>query len=346
MMIFSGFFDLQVNGRMNIDFSKGNLTTNEILSVAQCQWENGVVAFAPTLVSKPIEVMLEAITSIVRAREEDERLRNSIPGIFLEGPWISPEDGPRGAHDKDSVRVPDWKEFQKLQQTARGLIKIVNVAPEIPGAIDFMTRLANTEVIVSIGHTAATNEQIDEAIKAGAKLSSHLGNGNFAKMPRNDNNILYQLTRPELTASFIVDTFHLSPYVVDAYMRLKLSYGGAKTFILVSDSAPIAGMPPGEYTWNKQKVELQSDGKVILAGTPYLAGSSLNLKKAVENIIGLTSASYMKAIHFFASSNPANLLLSPEKNLTRKRYEVTAEMSSRKINIFKTTVMGEVVYET
>lgn len=135
-----GFVDLQVNGCNGVDFNQGALSIEEILRATQYLWSKGVVMYCPTIITNPFEVQKAAIESIIRARKEDARLKFSICGIHLEGPYISREDGPRGAHNPEYIKDPDWDEFQRLQEAAEGegLIKIVTLAPELPGAIAFI----------------------------------------------------------------------------------------------------------------------------------------------------------------------------------------------------------------
>src|SRR5262249_28292297 len=151
---------------------------------------------------------------LAKACDGDARVANAVPGFHLEGPYISSEDGPRGAHPRPHVRAPDRAEFERLQEAAGGRIRLVTLAPESAAAIAFIEWLARRGIVVAIGHTAATAEQIHAAIAAGAKLSTHLGNGSHALLPRHDNYIWAQAAADQLWASLITDGHHLPAAVV------------------------------------------------------------------------------------------------------------------------------------
>src|SRR5262249_39118557 len=154
----------------------------------------------PTLVTNSAEALLHGFATLRRACETDPKIARAVPALHLEGPYISPEDGARGAHPKEHVRPPSWDEFCRFQDAAGGRIRLVTLAPEHEGALQFIERLTKNGVVVSIGHTNASGPRIREAIAAGAKLSTHLGNGSHAMLPRHDNYIWEQLAADELWA--------------------------------------------------------------------------------------------------------------------------------------------------
>src|SRR5262249_50270568 len=147
----------------------------------------------PTLITNSFEALAHGFGTLAKACDSDSALNRALPCFHLEGPYISPEDGPRGAHPRAHVRTPKWDEFQRWQEAAGGRIRLVTLAPEQEGALPFIEKLTEREILVAIGHTAATGPQIRAAIKAGAKLSTHLGNGSHAMLPRHDNYIWEQL---------------------------------------------------------------------------------------------------------------------------------------------------------
>jgi N-acetylglucosamine-6-phosphate deacetylase len=333
---FPGFTDLQVNGANGINLQNGDITTEALLELAEYEWSNGVTMFVPTLMTKPYKTTLQWVKEIVKARKENELLASSIPAVFLEGPCISREDGPRGAHKKELVGSFYWEDLQEIIEAAGKLKIIFNVAPELPDAIELIEKATAAGIIVTIGHTAASNEQIDMAVKAGAKLSVHLGNGNYASLPRNDNNITYQLGLDTLPASFIVDGHHLKPYVVKAYLKVK----GSSRFTLVSDSIFVAGLPPGTYELDGQPIEKHENGKVTLSGTPYLAGSSINLREAVENVVAFTNIARHCAVEM-ASSLPRNIAgIRPQQDT-----KASFSWQDNSLIILQTIINGQIVYK-
>jgi N-acetylglucosamine-6-phosphate deacetylase len=230
-------------------------------------------------------------------------IASAIPGFHLEGPYISVVDGPRGAHPKDYAREPSWDEFERLQDAAAGLIKLVTVAPELPGAISFIEKLREEGIIPAIGHTNAETEDIEAASLAGAALSTHLGNGAHAHIRRHPNYLWDQLANDNLWASLIVDGFHLPANVVKVMTRAK----GLEKIILVTDAVTVAGLAPGTYSFMGKDVELRPEGVVKLSGTDYLAGAALTMPEAIFNITRFADLEQQAAIDM-ASQQPYDLL--------------------------------------
>ena len=202
------------------------------------------------------------------------------------------------------VRLPNIREFQRWQDVSQDLVGIVTLAPELRGATDYIRALSTQGTLVSIGHTAADPRQITAAVDAGARLSTHLGNGAHAVLPRHPNYIWQQLAEDRLTATFIADGHHLPAATFRAMIRAK----GDHRSILISDSIGIAGSPPGHYTGTGgEPVELMPDGRLCLSGTPLLAGAVRSLSEglgwaATQGALGLARAAEL------ASRNPARLL--------------------------------------
>src|SRR5438067_972778 len=163
------FFDPQINGCLGVGFSSPDLTPDGIRTVADECRRHGIGAFCPTVITNSFAVIRHAFATLTAAAESDAELARRIPCYHLEGPYLSGEDGPRGAHPREHARDPDWDEFQRWQDVAGGRIRMVTVAPERTGALAFIEKLAVAGIVVAIGHTAATAQQIRDAVKAGAK---------------------------------------------------------------------------------------------------------------------------------------------------------------------------------
>ena len=172
-----GLVDLQINGYGGVEFNDRELTVEKVRQVAHSQDAFGVTSFLATCTTDSHEVLHHALKTIARAIRELPGVAARIPGIHLEGPFISPDDGPRGAHPKQHVRPPDWDEFSRLQDAAEGRIKLLTISPEYDIAVDVIRRAAKSGVLIAIGHTQATSDQIQAAVDAGARMSTHLGNG-------------------------------------------------------------------------------------------------------------------------------------------------------------------------
>jgi N-acetylglucosamine-6-phosphate deacetylase len=303
-LVAPGLVDLQINGFGGIEFNDPELTIEKVRQVALSQDPFGVTAFLATCTTDSHDVLKHALAAIAKAIRELTEVAARIPGIHLEGPFICPDDGPRGAHPRQHVRPPDWNEFQRLQEAADGRIKLTTVSPEYDGAADFIRRVAGSGVLVAIGHTKATSDQIKAAVDAGARMSTHLGNGAHPTIRRHPNYIWDQLAEDRLTASLIVDGHHLPPAVVKSMLRAKTP----ERIVLVSDITSMGGMPPGRYKTGLGELEVLASGKLVPAGQPdILAGASLPIHACVANVMRLAGVDLASAIDM-ASIRPAQLI--------------------------------------
>jgi N-acetylglucosamine-6-phosphate deacetylase len=261
----------------------------------------GVTRFLPTVITGPPDAMLAALRNLARAKETLEE-GASIEGFHIEGPHISPEDGPRGAHPVQWVRPPDLDEFRRWQEAANGHVRLVTLSPEWPGARRYIEHITSKGVVASIGHTKADRRQIQDAVKAGATLSTHLGNGAHATLPRHPNYIWEQLAEDRLAASFIVDGMHLP----DSFLRVALRAKGMGRSVLVTDAVAPAMCEPGAYQLGEVEIELRADGRVVMLGGERLAGSSLRMDHAIGNVIRMAGVSLGEAVGM-ATRNPARV---------------------------------------
>ena len=292
-----GFFDLQANGFAGVDFNAVDLPAERAASALDAMLLTGVTRVLPTLITSPFAAFARSAQVLARLAHP------SIAGIHMEGPYISADDGARGAHPREWVAPATVDDFARRQDAADGRIVLVTLAPEVPGAIALTEHLARSGVRVSIGHTAATSQQIADAVSAGATLATHLGNGCARMLPRHPNSIWDLLAEDRVAASFIVDGHHLPPSTVKAMIRAK----GAGRSILVTDAIAAAAAPPGRYAIGAITCELSADGRVSLPGTPYLAGSSLTMAQAVGNAARFTGLS-LQQVASMASTIPAACL--------------------------------------
>lgn len=303
-------FDPQINGCLGIGFNSPKLTAEHVRVVADECRKHGIGAFLPTLITDSFEAIAHGFSTLAKARESDSQLRECIPGYHLEGPYLSAEDGPRGAHPRAHARNPDWDEFQRWQDAAGGRILMVTVAPEREGMMGFIEKLASAGVVVAIGHTAAVAQQIRDAVAVGARTSTHLGNGCHAVLPRHDNYIWEQLANDNLWASIIADGHHLPPAVIKSFIRAK----ALSRTLLTCDAGSLAGMPPGKYHEWGSDLEVLPSGKIVVAGTPYLAGSGHFTDVCVGNVIRFAGISLADAIDM-STIRPRQLLGLPVHTL-------------------------------
>jgi N-acetylglucosamine-6-phosphate deacetylase len=298
-----GLIDLQINGYQGFDLNSDNLTPDTVIKLSRSVLATGVTTFLPTIITAPEEKIIACLRAISVARQLNPALRHMIPGVHIEGPHLSPEDGPRGAHPREHIRPPSMAEFDRWQQASGGLVKLVTLSPHFDEAPSYIASLRGRGVVISIGHTHASPEQIHAAVDAGATLSTHLGNGVADPLPRHPNLLWTQLAEDRLTAMFIGDGHHLPSDTLKVMLRAK----GLDRSILVSDVVALGGMPPGLYEAPVGGlVELTPDGRLSLPGTSFLAGSVVSLKDAVARL-ATTELSLSESLRF-ATQNPARVL--------------------------------------
>lgn len=297
-----GFVDIQVNGFAGIDFSDPGLDSSNAAGILPFLWRTGVATFCPTLITNSIEALRKNLQVLETARRLYPKLREAVPCYHLEGPFLSP-GGARGAHDPALMKHPDWEEFSSLQEAAEGHIGIVTLAPELPGADEFIRKASNSGVIVAIGHTDAAPEQIHLAVQAGAKLSTHLGNGCPNLIHRHQNPLWAQLAQDQLSASLICDGFHLPADLIRVAYKAK----GIARCILITDAIHATGLDPGRYRLVTRAIELLPTGQVVTDDRKSMAGSALSMNRAVAVFKESAGVSLEEALQA-ATRNPARLL--------------------------------------
>jgi N-acetylglucosamine-6-phosphate deacetylase len=299
-----GFVDLQVNGFAGVDFNDiASCNTDGVTRALAAMRATGVTRCLPTIITSAVDHFAACARVIARHPNPD----GAIAGIHMEGPYISPLDGFRGAHPREHCIAASIDDFSRRQEAADGRIVLVTLAPEVPGAIALIEHLAARGIRVALGHTAAAPEEIRAAVEAGATLSTHLGNGCAATLPRHPNILWEQLAHDGLFASFIVDGHHLPAATVKAMMRAKTP---ARS-LLVTDAIAAAGCPPGIYSLGGLQVELNAAGRVSPAGVPggasHLAGSALSMERAIGLTVQFTGLPLDEVLKM-ATTTPASFI--------------------------------------
>ena len=340
-----GFLDMQVNGYKGSDYSLEDFSPEHLANIIGSMSKSGTTQHVPTIVSCPQERITRNLRIIAGQMEHSREIESAIAGIHVEGPFISSEDGPRGAHDPEYVRDPSFEDFQKWQEAAGGRISIVTVGPERKGSLEFIGKIKDAGVSVAIGHTGAAPEQIAEAVEAGATLSTHLGNGSYTHIPRLKNYIWEQLAADELTAGIISDGFHLPASVVKVFTRAK----GLDHLVLVSDVALLGGFSPGVYKWGNLDVEVFDDGHLGLPGTSILAGAAHLLDWDLAHYMRFTGLELAQAIPL-CTINPARVLGLPalygrlEKGAPANLVTFRWQVGDERLRIERTIQAGREVY--
>ena len=348
-----GLIDIQVNGYNSVSFSleraedtakeNSDLTVEDIKKVTEGLWKEGVTTYFPTLTTNSKELLTKNFRTLAAAASDSANL-GSIAGFHLEGPYISPIDGYRGAHPLEHVRKPDMEEFKELFKASGENIKLLTLAPEIEGAMEFITECRKMGVVVSLGHHNGSPVQISNAINNGARLSTHLGNGCPRIIDRHNNHLWPQLANSRLKICVIADGFHLTPEMLQVFYKVK----GTENTILTSDITSYAGMPTGIYKIkNGETIEKAANGKLSFSGSNGgLYGSATTLQDGVAHFMNVTGCSLQEAIQM-ATANPANLhgLTDRASIEVGKRADlILFTIENAKIVIQKTIVAGKVVY--
>jgi N-acetylglucosamine-6-phosphate deacetylase len=299
-----GFIDLQVNGYCGYDLNAESLEPEAVIGLTERLVAVGVTTYLPTLITATEERLLGALRAIAEARRIFPLAARTIPCVHVEGPHISPVDGPRGAHPKADVRPPDCAELERWQSASGGLVGLVTLSPHWSGALDYIAALARKGILVALGHTDADPDRIHAAAQAGAALSTHLGNGVANELSRHPNLLWTQLAEDRLTATFIADGHHLPADALTSMLRAK----GIERSVLVSDLVAVGGLPPGTYdTPVGGKVELTAEGRIRIRGTRTLAGAALPLKNGIANVARLPGFSLQQAVRM-ATENPGRFV--------------------------------------
>jgi N-acetylglucosamine-6-phosphate deacetylase len=285
-----GYVDLQVNGFGDVDFLTADVDgyrhADEVLL------STGVTAFQPTLVTSPLETMLDAIDVVAKARPE---LTSRILGVHLEGPFISPTF--KGAHDERWIRPPDLAAADHL--CASGVVTTMTIAPEQPGGFELLRRLLTHGVLVSVGHTDADAATAHAAYDAGARWTTHLHNAQRRFVARDPGISAVAMTRDDVTIGLIPDLVHLARETVLLAFR---AAPGRVT--VVTDAIAAAPRSTGEFRLGDRTIVVGEDAARLPDGT--LAGSVLSMDKAVRNLVGI-GIPWIDAV-YAATTVPARLL--------------------------------------
>lgn len=340
VFIAPGLIDIQINGYMGVDFSGPGLTVEDVRKATKALWKVGVTSYFPTIITSDISRLKNNFAVLAQARKDPE-IGPSIPGFHLEGPYISPVKGFRGAHLEKYIKNPDWEEFQEIQKAAENGIILITLAPELEGVLSFISKCTDSGVVVALGHHNGSAYDVQLAVEAGAKMATHLGNGCANEINRHHNPLWPQLSNDRITPSIIVDGFHLTKEEVRSFYKVK----GPNRTILVSDALDLAGLPPGEYTRGERKL-LLTPNVVRLPKENVLAGAASPLSKCLGVMMEFTQCGLANAIQM-ASTNPAKMFSLGTIGRIKQGNRADLILFTMKDNemvIKKTFVSGKLVY--
>lgn len=337
-----GFIDLQVNGFAGVDYNSPVAPHDEIARSILAIFATGVTRFYPTVITGSAPDMTGALKNLAQARAKVP-YGEAMEGFHVEGPFISAEDGPRGAHPRHCVRAPSIDEYRRFQDAAQGHVRLMTVSPEWPGIASLIETMVQEGVVVSIGHTGASSQQIDEAVRAGATMSTHLGNGAHSELHRHPNYLWDQMANDHLTASFITDGIHIG----QNFFRVALRAKGIARSVLVTDAVMPTGCEPGDYMLGEVAVTLHEGDRVTLRGGTRLAGAALKMHHAIAHAMRLGGISLSDAVTM-ATVNAARVGRIAGRSLGLVAGEradlVEFEYAENQLTIRRVWMSGEPVY--
>jgi N-acetylglucosamine-6-phosphate deacetylase len=294
----TGLFDFQVNGFGGVDFQRDDLTSAEFAHAVAALRRHGTSGIFATLITDEIDALCRRFAALEKLCATVPSAGSAILGYHLEGPWLSPAPGYRGAHPAGPMRAPSFADYERLQAAAQGRLRLITLAPEWPGSAEFIAAVTRQGVHVSLGHTNASEAEIDEAIRAGARFCTHLGNGCPLELPRHDNIVQRLLARDELTACFIPDGIHLPKGVLKNFVRAKPT----GRVLFTTDAMAGAGAPPGRYTIGPHLITVGADGVARQPGEKNFAGSTLTPDVGVRHIADWLNLTPEAARNFWSTA--------------------------------------------
>jgi len=290
----AAFFDLQVNGYAGVDFNQDDLDADQLHCACERLEEDGVAGFLATIITDDLAAMCRRLSRLAELREIDPLAKRVIAGVHIEGPFLNNRDGYRGAHPLDAIRPADADSMTRLLDAARGLTRVVTLAPECDPGFAATRILASRGIVVSAGHTDATLEQLRRAIDAGLSMFTHVGNGCPMQMNRHDNIIQRALSLAnELWLCFIADGAHIPFAALRNYLRLARE----DRSIVVTDAIAPAGLGPGRYKFGRWDLEIGEDMVARAPDRSHLVGSGITMKQNAENLqhaVGLSESAVRK----------------------------------------------------
>ncbi len=301
-----GFFDLQVNGYAGIDFNGSPTEMDAAGMTALCRRlaSQGVEGILATVITDELPLMCARIRRLAELHRTVPEIRSIVRGIHIEGPFINPNPGFRGAHPLDAICTASSEAADQLLDAGDGLVRLVTLAPEQDPGLQVTRMLASQDVIVSAGHTDASLHQLQGAIDAGLSMFTHVGNGCPAVMPRHDNIIQRALSlRKNLWLCFIADGAHIPWFVLRNYLDI----AGLERTIVVTDCIVAADLGPGQYTFGRWDLNIGQDGVARSPDSSHLVGSTVTMPQSFTNL----------TTHLGLSGKEANRLLdeNPRKAL-------------------------------
>lgn len=312
--------DTQNNGAIGYAFNLCYQNIEKVEDMVAFYRSHGVGKVLMTTTTTDPENLFKSGKALSKLYEKNPDIESFFPGIFHEGIFMSKKDGWRGAHPLKYVKDPDYKLFKKINAAFDNRIKQVNIAPEEPNGLKFIEKAANDGIIVSIGHACPSAEEVAEAVKRGATMVTHFGNGANPTIHRHKNPFWSFLAHDELKIGLILDGHHIPWDLIQTVFNAK----GRENVNVVSDCISLAGRPPGDYGDEGSKVTIREDGYVHLKGQEILAGAWFQIDRCVEMLCQhgwslaeawkqcsvIPAQNYNIRLNTIKTGQPANFVLS------------------------------------
>jgi N-acetylglucosamine-6-phosphate deacetylase len=329
-----GFVDIHIHGGAGLDLMRA--MPSELPRLGKFLTNHGVTGYFATTVAAPLDAtcaalgrLADAIEAAAKEPPADSAQAHPL-GIHLEGPFLSHKR--RGVHPPECLVSPTIEVFERLWQAARGQVRMLTIAPEIPGALEVIAEAARRNVCVSIGHSDADMPTAQSAVRAGARHATHTFNA-MRPLDHREPGILGEvLSNDQLSADIIVDGIHLDPAVVKLFLRAK----GHERAVLITDAISATGMPDGRYQLGPIEVDVK-DGKCTSNGS--LAGSVLTMDRAVRNVTQFSDWTLRNAVQA-ATLNPARAVGLPAHGLLTPGADADFTVLSPSGEVLKTIVRG------
>ncbi len=319
-----GYIDGHVHGGGGAQFNTTDV--EEVAAAARFHARHGTTGLLATTVAAPLEELGTALHAIARCAAPN------LLGVHLEGPFLSRQRP--GAMDPALFLDPDCALLQRLLE--RGGVRLMTLAPELPGALELIERLVRAGVVASVGHTSAGDADVRAAVRAGACAATHVCNAMPPFHHRDPGTVGAVLDMPEISCELICDGMHVDPIAMRMIYRAK----GAEGLRLVTDAMAAAGMPDGDYRLGGRPVTV-AGGRAMLQGGESIAGSTLTMEAAVQNAVRLLHAPVEEAVRM-ASSNPARLLgLQGRKGELSAGLDADLVVLDEQLAVQATMVAGE-----
>lgn len=323
-----GFIDGHVHGGDGAQFNTTD--ADEIDRVARFHVRHGTTGLLATTVAAPVDELCAAVAAIA----DQTRTGAEILGVHLEGPFLNAKRA--GAMDPDLFLDPDPAALEQLVAAGAGSVRMMTIAPELPGALELIRRLTEAGVAASLGHTDASFDEAEAAVRAGARSATHLFNAMRPLHHREPGVLGAALDLPELSFELICDGVHVAPRVARMVYRLKGNAGVR----LITDATAAAGMPDGDYRLGAAAVEVRA-GRATLVGRGSIAGSTLTMDAALRNAVNFLGVTVEQAVAM-ASTNPARLLgLGERKGAIAAGMDADLVLLDEELSVRGTMVGGD-----